>query len=364
MTGENAEGNPIVITVGTKIVLEYTATLNENAKIGSEGNPNTTYLKFDNDPNNCGEGKPNGETPKDKVTVFTYKLKTLKVAPDENSAITQQEYDAKTAEEQAEYTKIGDLWYKTEPLKGAGFTLYKNVKAASGTGTETDTTEPTTDEQGTGSDNTESTTNDQGSGTDNAEPTTNDQGTGTDNTEPTTNDQGTETDNTEPTTNDQETGTAAEEANWVAVGNEVFGEDITEFNFEGIDAGEYKLVETTVPAGYNAVEPIFFEVIAEYDTNSDNPKLISLTVVTEPPFENLLTVNDYDTVEVADTESGEMVVVEVITDGVISGTILNLKGTVLPGTGGRGTTPFYVVGGILVLAAGVWLIVKKRMKTE
>lgn len=44
--------------------------------------------------------------------------------------------------------------------------------------------------------------------------------------------------------------------------------------------------------------------------------------------------------------------------------IANNKGTELPSTGGIGTTIFYVVGGVLVLAALVMLITKKRMSTE
>lgn len=44
--------------------------------------------------------------------------------------------------------------------------------------------------------------------------------------------------------------------------------------------------------------------------------------------------------------------------------IINLTGIELPHTGGMGTTIFYVVGGLLVVGAGVLLIVKKRMKNE
>ena len=44
--------------------------------------------------------------------------------------------------------------------------------------------------------------------------------------------------------------------------------------------------------------------------------------------------------------------------------IENNKGTLLPSTGGIGTTIFYVVGSILVVAAGVLLITKKRMSRE
>ena len=41
--------------------------------------------------------------------------------------------------------------------------------------------------------------------------------------------------------------------------------------------------------------------------------------------------------------------------------VKNESGTVLPSTGGMGTTLFYVVGGLLMAAAAVLLIAKKRM---
>ena len=41
--------------------------------------------------------------------------------------------------------------------------------------------------------------------------------------------------------------------------------------------------------------------------------------------------------------------------------ITNKSGTELPSTGGTGTTIFYVLGSILVVAAGVLLVTKKRM---
>ena len=71
---------------GTKVVVEYTATLDSTANIGSAGNPNEVYLKFTNNPNNTGNGttKPSetGETPKDKNIVFTYKVTANKVTSD------------------------------------------------------------------------------------------------------------------------------------------------------------------------------------------------------------------------------------------------------------------------------------------
>ena len=74
-----------------KIVVEYTAKLNENAEIGGKfGNPNTVYLDFSNNPNIGGEGD-RGKTPEDKVIVFTYKLTVNKVDKD-NKPLTGAEF--------------------------------------------------------------------------------------------------------------------------------------------------------------------------------------------------------------------------------------------------------------------------------
>ena len=58
-----------------------------------------------------------------------------------------------------------------------------------------------------------------------------------------------------------------------------------------------------------------------------------------------------------DTFSGE------VSTGALSSNIVNQKGSELPETGGIGTTIFYVVGGVLVLAAAVLFVTKKRMGT-
>ena len=84
-------------TKPNKVTVEYKARLTENANLGSVGNYNEGKLEFNNNPYYEGEGKPGetGETPWDKVVVFTYKLVANKVDSSKN------------------------------PLKGAGFTLYK-----------------------------------------------------------------------------------------------------------------------------------------------------------------------------------------------------------------------------------------------
>lgn len=80
-----------------KIRVEYQATLNENAVIGSKGNPNEMFMEFSNNPNST-QGGEKGKTPKDQVIVFTYK------------AIVNKKDSA------------------NNPLTGAEFTLYKKVK--------------------------------------------------------------------------------------------------------------------------------------------------------------------------------------------------------------------------------------------
>lgn len=62
----------------SKVRVEYTATLNENAVIGSAGNPNTMYMEFSNNPNST-QGGSKGQTPVDKVIVFTYKTVINKI---------------------------------------------------------------------------------------------------------------------------------------------------------------------------------------------------------------------------------------------------------------------------------------------
>lgn len=64
------------ITKGSKIKIDFNATLNGNAKIGLPGNVNQMKLKYSNNPN---DEQSKGETPWDKVIVFTYKLNTTKV---------------------------------------------------------------------------------------------------------------------------------------------------------------------------------------------------------------------------------------------------------------------------------------------
>ncbi len=44
--------------------------------------------------------------------------------------------------------------------------------------------------------------------------------------------------------------------------------------------------------------------------------------------------------------------------------VVNQAGSTLPSTGGMGTTALYVVGGALVAATGITLVVRHRMNNE
>lgn len=104
-----ASGNGITVTCGnlknvtgvTKdsyIIVEYTATLNTDAVIGLDGNTNEVYLEFSNNPNADGDGET-GNTPTDKVIVFTYELDTTKVdGEDNNTKLPNAEFKLRNSE--------------------------------------------------------------------------------------------------------------------------------------------------------------------------------------------------------------------------------------------------------------------------
>lgn len=73
------------VKAGSKIRVEYTSTLNENANLGQQGNVNKAKLQFSNNPNDSqnGENGPTGNTPWDNVIVFTYKVVVNKVNKDQ-----------------------------------------------------------------------------------------------------------------------------------------------------------------------------------------------------------------------------------------------------------------------------------------
>lgn len=232
-------------TNGSKIIVEYTATLDDAAVIGSTGNPNEAHLIFSNNPN--GQGK--GQTKPDKNIVFTYKVVANKV----------DEHD--------------------QPLTGAAFALYKKLPAV-------------------------------------PDPK----------------------DGTSYFMEGTDAYTLVKELNVGADRKEVADKTQHTFEWTGIDDGDYMIKEIITPAGYNSIEPIKFKVEANHETLSDDPQLLEL--------------------KGGDDFTGE------VSTGALTTKIQNRMGSTLPGTGGIGTTIFYVIGGGLMVAAAILLITKKRMENR
>lgn len=219
----------VMITSTSQIVVEYKCRLNGNAVIAGNGNPNTAYLVYSNNPNQSGGGD-HGKTPEDKNVVFTYKVVVNKKDEENHS------------------------------LQGAQFELRKIV-------------------------------------------------------------------------NDQDEGTKIDTVT-VTEG--------TKFNFKGLDAGKYKLIETVTPSGYNTIQPIIFTIEATYDEESDDPQLTSLTGQTEGEI-----------VFIRKTEERE---------DSLSTDVINKKGIQLPETGGMGRYLIYTLGTIFVLTALGYTVYKRNRK--
>ena len=231
---KDANGDAITVAEGGKFTVEYESTLNKNAVIGHDGNPNKAFLEFSNNPNYTGEGEnsPTGETPEDKVIVFTYQL------------------------------NINKTFDQGAPAKDdmPKFKLYKkdSTNQYNQVGTEITLTKGGTEEAPT------------------------------------------------------YTG-----------------------SFQRIDDGDYKLVESHTPAGYNTAADKLFTVTADHQVLSNDPKLLSLKI---------------------DQTNGNT------TNGTVQADVVNKKGSNLPSTGGMGTVLLYVAGIAVFVLAGATLVMALRRR--
>lgn len=136
---------------------------------------------------------------------------------------------------------------------------------------------------------------------------------------------------------------------YVKLGEELRGS--TTFEFKGLDAGKYKLSETTVPAGYNRVEDIEFEVVS--------------VITGDPGALEKLEVKDTNgnTIGTSDTsvDATNHIFTIQLTNGELITNVENRAGSMLPETGGRGTRIFYMAGAMLILGTAVICIVRRRM---
>lgn len=223
-----------------KVVVTYSATINSNAVVGTDGNDNETWLKY-------GE---TGETTHSNTKTYTWKFDILKFFTDSNGdkkylADVEFVLYRKNADDKAEYAKFDS-----------------NNKLTGWTATESEA----------GKLRTNATSN---------------------------------------------------------------------VTVEGLDEGTYFLKEITTPGGFNGLTT---DVEVQIDSSCNTLRGAAYTVKYK-----MANANDEDF-----TDAGDEKIVP----------IENKRGTTLPGTGGIGTTIFYVVGGGLMVAAAILLITKKRMENH
>lgn len=256
------------VTASSYIIVTYTATLNTNAEIGLDGNPNEVYLEFSNNPNQGGEGDT-GTTPPDKVIVFTYELDTTKVDGEDNDTKLENAQFVLLNEAKNKVAKVN-----AETNKFEGWIDMPND----------------TDNDGKYSYNEWSKYN---------------------------------------------------ESNHVILTSDESGL----FKVIGLDDGTYQLREIKAPDGYNLMNgDVTIKITATTANGQDWTKGDASEALTK------LEVTANSQPGTGDTSKG-----------IVDVTIANNKGSTLPETGGMGTTLFYIIGGVLVVGAGVLLITKKRM---
>lgn len=122
---------------------------------------------------------------------------------------------------------------------------------------------------------------------------------------------------------------------YIVIGEELKGDTLTTFTWEGLDDGDYKLEETTVPEGYNKMADIVFSVSATHDELSDDPKLTYL--------------------------DGDLMGTGTVELGSIEKDIVNNTGTVLPETGAEGTFMLITASALFVMVAVIFMVTRKKM---
>ena len=274
---------------GTAIEVTYSATLNEKAKIGEEGNPNTANLTYSNNPNEDGVGTPEnpdkpgpddddviGETPDDEVITYTSGIKLVKV--DSNGEI------------------LTGAKFKIEGVSEKVVIISKQIFVESENGTFYRLTDGTY---------TEEVANDE--------------------------------------TKHKYESTSVKYEKVTEVTKETVKTDIvTEawvdengvITFEGLGEGTFTITEMEAPEGYNKLTQ---------------------------PITIVINFNENGTPKWTATQNGTPMELD---GNIFIFNVVNKAGATLPTTGGMGTTIFYIAGAVLVLAAMILLITKKRVANE
>ncbi len=282
--------------VGADIVIDYTAVINENAVIGSEGNDNVAKLEYSNNPNvtpngdpenpdKPGPDDPKGETPEDRVITYVTGVEIIKVDATNGDRLVGAEFTI-NGEKVNKIKVIQDVFEESEDG-----TYYK---LKDGTYTETAPTNDTLDHY-----------------------------------------------ESETTYKKVSKPVVVEKVENVGVRGTVDNNGV--LHFDGLAAGEYTITEVVAPNGYNLLEePIIITIGCEVpeEVTEENDKASWSYITTD---------NDGSTVANVGTDE----------NGRIRLTVENNAGTLLPSTGGIGTTIFYAAG-IILMAGAVFFIVRRK----
>ena len=114
-----------------------------------------------------------------------------------------------------------------------------------------------------------------------------------------------------------------------------------EITINGLDADAYVLTETKAPEGYNLLkDPITITISSNTKTADGQGN--------------------------NDAHQTDIEVIYSSATGTYTGalSIVNFTGTLLPSTGGIGTTIFYIVGGILIVAGVAYFILRRKADAE
>ena len=306
ITDGNQKLNLVGGLEGSKIIVRYSATLNENAVVAVAGNPNVVKLEYSNNPNEDGEpsttppdgseptpDSPIGVTPEHKVETFTTKL-AIQKTDGTGAPLTGAEFHltgtgVNVVLIQGKFYRLAEAgetptWYK---LVDGTYTQAAPVTAD-------DPSTPDIDEK-----------NDQYYANPSAPEYI------------------------------EETVYTADSQGANPVDIMAFVDDNGKLIFTGLGAGDYVLTETVTPKGFNTIDPIEFKITF----NATDKKFRS----------------DNTAINVGQDETDDTTYNSLYT------TVVNHAGSTLPSTGGIGTTLFYVIGGLLFVGAAVLLVTKKRM---
>jgi len=325
---------------GKTITVVYTATLNENAVIGGDGNLNTESVTYSNNPNETYDGSqdedkpgkpaststvPLGETPDSTTKTYTSVIKLQKLDQDGN-ALSGASFTI-------EGDSINKIVKNTETFEAAADGTYYKLKTGAYT-----TDAPQTEDQmiaaPTGA------TDGYVVAEADFEGTTITVG-GTkyrvvnEGEAPThiLKKKNSELYDSTTTLYKKTTTETVEETTEHKSQSLAVNPDGT-LNFEGLGAGTYTIKETVVPSGYTKAQDITVVITFNNETKTFTAT-VNGTATTADATTNLFPVN-----------------------------VVNVAGNVLPSTGGIGTTIFYILGSILVIGGGILLVTRKRMRAE